>query len=54
MKKKDTTENEFFAHIKQSLESYEEAYIPGSWEKFLQYGFFLNKIFRNCVKFRTV
>jgi len=36
MKKKDTTENEFFAHIKQSLESYEEAYIPGSWEKFVQ------------------
>ncbi|MEK7719304.1 MAG: outer membrane beta-barrel protein [Bacteroidota bacterium] len=36
MKKKDTTESELFALIKQSLENYEEAYIPGSWEGFLQ------------------
>lgn len=28
--------NESFARIKQSLESYEEQYIPGSWENFLQ------------------
>ncbi len=28
--------NESFARIKQSLESYEEEYIPGSWENFLQ------------------
>ena len=36
MKKKETTESEIIAHIKQSLENYEEAYIPGSWEGFVQ------------------
>ncbi|MCX6220506.1 MAG: outer membrane beta-barrel protein [Bacteroidia bacterium] len=36
MKNKNRTESEIFAHIKQSLESYEEAYIPGSWEGFVQ------------------
>ncbi|MCK9411419.1 MAG: PorT family protein [Prolixibacteraceae bacterium] len=36
MKKKDTSEREIFSHIKQSLEGYEETYIPGSWESFLQ------------------
>jgi len=36
MKKKNSTESEIFTHIKQSLENYEEAYIPGSWEGFLQ------------------
>ncbi len=36
MKNKNITESKIFAHIKQSLESYEEAYIPGSWEGFLQ------------------
>jgi len=36
MKKKNTTESEIFAHIKQSLKNYEEAYILGSWENFLQ------------------
>ena len=32
----DKTESEIFAQIKQSLGSYEEEYIPGSWETFLQ------------------
>jgi hypothetical protein len=36
MKKKNTTESEIFAPIKQSLENYEEAYIPGSWEGFVR------------------
>lgn len=36
MKKKDTTESEIISQIKRSLESYEEAYVPGSWEGFLQ------------------
>ncbi|MEI7830890.1 MAG: outer membrane beta-barrel protein [Prolixibacteraceae bacterium] len=36
MKKKNTTESEIFAQIKQSLENYEEAYIPGSWEGFVR------------------
>jgi len=36
MKKKDTNENELIAQIKRSLEGYEEAYVPGSWEGFLQ------------------
>jgi hypothetical protein len=36
MKKEETTESEIFAQIKQSLENHEEAYIPGSWENFLQ------------------
>ena len=36
MKNKNRTESEIFAHIKQSLENYEEAYIPGSWEGFVQ------------------
>jgi hypothetical protein len=38
MKKKDISEREIFSHIKQSLERYEEAYIPGSWENFLHKG----------------
>ncbi len=38
MKKKDTSDREILSHIKQSLERYEEAYIPGSWEGFLQKG----------------
>ena len=36
MMKNHKTESEIFAQIKQSLDSYEEAYIPGSWEIFLQ------------------
>lgn len=36
MKKENTTESEIFAQIKQSLDKYEEAYIPGSWEGFVQ------------------
>jgi hypothetical protein len=36
MKRKNRTESEIFTHIKQSLENYEETYIPGSWESFLQ------------------
>jgi len=30
------TDNELFAQIKQSLDGYEEPYIPGSWENFVQ------------------
>jgi len=30
------TDNELFAQIKESLEGYEEPYIPGSWENFVQ------------------
>jgi hypothetical protein len=36
MKKKDTTESELIAQIRRSLENYEEPYVPGSWEGFLQ------------------
>lgn len=36
MNKKNTTESEIIARIKQSLDNYEEGYIPGSWETFLQ------------------
>ncbi|HEY5511956.1 MAG TPA: hypothetical protein VIK10_13115, partial [Prolixibacteraceae bacterium] len=34
--KNDINESEIFTQIKQSLENYEETYIPGSWENFLQ------------------
>ena len=34
--KNNKTDSEFFASLKQSLESYEEAYVPGAWEEFLQ------------------
>jgi hypothetical protein len=30
----DPSENELIAHIKDSLMSHEESYVPGSWEKF--------------------
>ena len=36
MIKNNKTESEIFAQIKQSLENYEETYIPGSWENFVQ------------------
>jgi hypothetical protein len=36
MMKNNKTESEIFDQIKQSLENYEEAYIPGSWEGFVQ------------------
>ncbi len=36
MMKNKKTEKEIFALIKQSLDSYEEEYIPGAWENFLQ------------------
>ena len=36
MMKNDKTESELFAQIKQSLDNYQEAYIPGSWENFVQ------------------
>lgn len=36
MMKNKKTEKEIFAWIKQSLDSYEEEYIPGAWEDFLQ------------------
>ena len=36
MKSTNRTEREIFAHIKRSLKSYEEEYIPGSWEGFLK------------------
>jgi hypothetical protein len=36
MTKQDQTESKIFAQIKQSLEQYEESYIPGSWEGFVQ------------------
>lgn len=36
MMKNNKAENEIFTQIKQSLERYEEAYIPGAWEGFLQ------------------
>ena len=36
MIKNNKTEREIFAQIKQSLDSYEADYIPGSWENFLQ------------------
>ncbi len=35
MMRNDITDNEIFARIKQSLDSYQEDYIPGSWENFL-------------------
>ena len=34
--KNDINESEIFAQIKQSLDTYQEDYIPGSWENFLQ------------------
>ena len=34
IKKITPPEDEFFAHIKESLLGYEEAYAPGAWEKF--------------------
>jgi len=34
--KHNKTDSEFFASLKQSLESYEEEYVPGAWEEFLQ------------------
>lgn len=36
MKEQNRTDNEMISRIKQSLEQYEEAYIQGSWESFLQ------------------
>ncbi len=35
MMKDNKRENEIFDQIRQSLDSYEEAYIPGAWENFL-------------------
>jgi hypothetical protein len=34
--KNNKTDSEFFASLKQSLEGYEEEYVPGAWEAFLQ------------------
>ncbi len=34
--KKSKTDSEIFASIKHSLESYEEEYLPGAWEGFVQ------------------
>ena len=36
IKKITPPEDEFFAHIKESLTGYEEAYVPGAWEEFSQ------------------
>lgn len=36
--KNDLNENEIFARIKQKLDTYQEDYIPGSWENFQQRG----------------
>ena len=33
--KHNKTDSEFFASLKQSLESYEEEYVPGAWEAFV-------------------
>ena len=34
--KNNKTDSELFASLKQSLENYEEAYVPGAWEGFLR------------------
>lgn len=34
--KDEKTDSEIFARIKQSLDSYQEDYVPGSWENYLQ------------------
>jgi hypothetical protein len=34
--KENKTDSEIFAAIRQTLESYEEAYVPGAWEAFAQ------------------
>lgn len=36
MMKNNKNDSEIFVQIKESLQNYEEAYIPGSWENFLQ------------------